>query len=57
MPTQNAIRVMRPYPMWTVHFGNRRGAAPQVWKKSLPDNIRTSESLTTFKCAIHNITV
>ena len=25
MPTQNAIRVMRPYPMWTVHFGNRRG--------------------------------
>ena len=27
----------------------------QVWNK-LPDNIRTSESLIAFKCAIHNIT-
>ena len=25
MPTQNAIRIMSTYPMWTVHFGNGRG--------------------------------
>ena len=25
MPTQNTIRIMSTYPMWTVHFGNRRG--------------------------------
>ena len=25
MPTQNAIRIMSTYLMWTVHFGNRRG--------------------------------
>lgn len=33
-----------------------RYAAPQAWN-TLPDNIRTSESLTAFKCAIRNITV
>ena len=33
-----------------------RYAAPQVWNE-LPDNIRTSESLITFKRVIHNITV
>ena len=26
MPTQNAIRIMSTYPMWTVQFGNRRGS-------------------------------
>ena len=25
MPTQNAIRIMSTYLMWTVHFGNRSG--------------------------------
>ena len=30
MPTQNAIRIMSTYPMWTVHFGNRRGNRPEI---------------------------
>ena len=33
-----------------------RYAAPQVWN-TLPDKIRTSESLIAFKRVIHNITV
>ena len=33
-----------------------RYAAPQVWN-TLPDNIRTSESLIAFKRTVHNITV
>ena len=33
-----------------------RYAAPRVWN-TLPDNIRTSESLIALKCTIQNITV
>ena len=37
MPTQNAIRIMSTYLMWTVHFGNRRGnrCVTEITLKSL----------------------
>ena len=42
----------------TTFFGLQpfRYAAPQVWN-TLPDDIRTAQSLIDFKRAIHNITV